>query len=286
MENVNRLRVGPAGWSYDDWRGIVYPPGMGRETHPAAYLAQFFDTIEINSTFYRIPDPKMTKRWADAVSDFPNFRYTAKLWQGFTHERDSWPGDEHVRAYKDALQPLFERNILGAVLVQFPWSYKRTQSSRKHLARIIEAFDGLPLCVEFRHASWHHASVLDGFRERGIAFCNVDQPVFNDSLEPTEEVTAPMAYVRFHGQNKENWFKEGAGRNARYDYLYSEEELAPWNQRIKKMLAAAQEVYVVTNNHFRGQAIINAFDIQTALTGSTPTIPRHLKAAYPLWRSE
>ncbi len=279
-----KLRVGPAGWSYADWKGIVYPPGMPRSTHPAAYLAQFFDTIEVNSTFYRIPDSAMVTRWASAVADYPNFRYTAKLWQGFTHDGDTWPGDFQVQAYLDGITPLVERGLLGAVLIQFPWKYRRTDAHRRHLARIVDAFSSLPLCVEFRHESWHQPTVLATLQDRGIAFCNVDQPLFPNSLQPTNEVTAPLAYVRFHGRNKDNWFREGAGRDARYDYLYDEGELAPWNQRISQMLERAKEVYVVTNNHFRGQAIVNAFDIQHAQTGLTPRIPESLLAAYPHWR--
>src|SRR5918992_802877 len=99
-----RIRIGPAGWSYPDWQGQVYPAKAGRGFDPLAYLAQYFDTIEINSTFYRIPDPKTTQRWVDRVADHPDFRFTAKLWQGFPHEGTASAEDEAT--FRHAMAPL------------------------------------------------------------------------------------------------------------------------------------------------------------------------------------
>lgn len=275
------VRIGPAGWSYPDWKGIVYPPGMGRSNHPAAFLAQFFDVIEINSTFYRTPSAAMARKWVRAIADFPRFQFTAKLWQGFTHEDREWPGEASVAEYMEGIAPLIDENRLACILVQFPWRYKRTRRNREHLARIADAFQSVPLCVEFRHSSWNHEATIEALRERSIAFCNIDQPLFDDSLPPTEIVTAPFAYVRLHGRNKGEWFREGANRDSRYNYLYSPEELAPWIGRIESLRVAAGSVYVVTNNHFEGQAIANAFEIDAAITGKMKRPPDTLASRYP-----
>lgn len=279
-----KVRFGPAGWSYEDWKGIVYPAGLPRATHPVAWLSQWFDTIEVNATFYRQPDPRHALAWLRHLEDRPDFRFTLKLWEGFTHGREAWPGAAAVQAYRAGIAPLVDAGRLGAVLVQFPWSFRRTPENRQWLARIADAFDGLPLAVELRHATWDTPAVYTALRERGIAFCNIDQPIFKDSIAPSEHVTAPVGYVRLHGRNAADWFREGAGRNDRYNYLYSAEELTPWVDRIKAMKKLVNEIYVVTNNHFAGQAVVNALEMQHAIAPRRYTLPPELLARYPRLR--
>lgn len=275
------MRIGPAGWSYADWKGVVYPPGMPRAMHALTYLAQFFDTVEINSSYYRPPDPKHSADWVDRVVINPGFRFTAKLWQRFTHERGPWPSTREVREFRNGLRPLQDAGKLGALLVQFPWSFKRTPDTRRWLARVFEAFADFPLALEIRHASWHRPEVLEGLAARGIAFCNIDQPLFQDSLGPTEVVTGSLGYVRLHGRNTEHWFRKESSRDERYDYLYSREELQPWVAALTRMRSQAHEVYAVTNNHFEGQAVVNAFELQAALGVQRRAAPSHLTARYP-----
>jgi len=281
MASNAAIRVGPAGWSYEDWKGIVYPAGTGRGQHPAAYLAQWFDTIEINATFYRPPDARHAASWVRHVSDHPRFKFTAKLWERFTHTRDPEPSEDDVRAVRAGLAPLVEAGRFGALLIQFPWRFKRTPDNRAWLARLLEWFDGFPLAVELRHDSWDRGEVHTGLRDRRAAFCNIDQPQIAGSIGPSAHVTAPLAYVRFHGRNEANWFREDAGRNARYDYLYSPGELAPWIARIASMRGQADEIYVITNNHYRGQAVVNALEIQHDLGVKEVVVPRHLIDEYP-----
>lgn len=280
------LRIGPAGWSYDDWKGIVYPPGMPKAMHALTYLAQFFDTVEINSSYYRPPDPKHCADWVERVIINPRFKFTAKLWQRFTHERGSWPTEREVRTFRNALRPLHDAGKLGALLVQFPWSFKRTPDNRRWLAKVLEAFADFPLALEIRHESWNRPEVFEGLAERGVAFCNIDQPLFRHSLAPTEEVTAPVGYVRLHGRNADDWFREDAHRDERYDYLYSPEELAGWDAIIRRMREKAAEVYAITNNHFEGQAIVNAFELQDAFGQRRREPPAHLVAKYPRLRAD
>lgn len=275
-------RVGPAGWSYDDWKGLVYPPGMGAREHPLAFLSRFFDTIEINTSYYRPLDPRHCEKWLDAVSGNPRFRFTAKLWKRFTHDRETPPGPEDRQRVVDGLRPLAAAGKLGAVLVQFPWSFRRTADNRRWLARVLDAFAEYPLALELRHASWNQPAVFDELARRRVGFCNIDQPLFNDSLPPTDLVTARVGYVRLHGRNAGDWFREDAGRDDRYNYLYSLEELDEWLRKIERIRARAREAYVITNNHYRGQAVVNAFELLDSL-GQTPAPPppASLVAEYP-----
>lgn len=275
------VRVGPAGWSYDDWKGIVYPPDVPRRVHPLAFLARFFDTIEVNATFYRPADARLTAAWLKHVSGNPRFLFTVKLWDRYTHKREDPPTEAETRMFLDGIQPLRNEEKLGALLVQFPWSFRRTVANRSWLARVVERFAAYPLVVELRHASWDQPSVYKGFEERGVAFCNIDQPMFDDSIAPSAHTTAPVGYVRLHGRNAANWFREDAGRNERYDYLYNEDELMPWLEKIRQMRKRVNDLYVITNNHYRGQAVVNALEIQAVIRGARVTAPQPLIEAYP-----
>jgi uncharacterized protein YecE (DUF72 family) len=280
-----KLYVGTAGWSYADWNGIVYPTSARGDFHPLDVLSGWFNTVEINASFYRPPLATHAEAWVRRVSGLDDFQFTAKLWQRFTHQRESWPAPGEIEVYKHGVAPLVEAGRLGALLAQFPWSFRRTPENRTWLARMADCFAGYPLVVEVRHTSWDRPEVFEGLRERGIAFCNIDQPVIGDSIGPSAHVTAPLAYVRFHGRNYENWFREGAGQNERYDYLYSEDELKPWLGRLKQIQAQSRSLYVVTNNHFQGQAVVNALEIYAALGAAKyAQLPPGLLHAYPRLR--
>jgi uncharacterized protein YecE (DUF72 family) len=265
------IRIGPAGWSYKDWEGTVYPP-HGSKFDPLAYLASFFDTIEINSPFYRIPPPQHARSWVRRVGGNPDFKFTTKVFRGFTHdEAELAKGD--VKAFRDYLDPLMDANRLGAVLLQYPWSFKNSDESREKLAKLFREFDGYPLALEVRHSTFQNDDFVRFLDERGVAWVNVDQPLFHDSVKPADTVTGPVGYARLHGRNFEKWFAH-AETWERYNYLYSKEELAPWVDRIGNM-ARAKETYVIMNNHFRGQAVVNAVDLKEAL-GQDAKLPPQL----------
>jgi uncharacterized protein YecE (DUF72 family) len=275
------VRFGVAGWDYADWWGPVYPADRkGKRTFdPLGYLARYFDTIEINSTFYRPPAPKSATSWARRVAHNPRFRFTAKLWQRFTHQRDeAWTRPE-VDQVRDGLAPLRDADRLGCVLIQFPWSFKREPASREWLDDLIRTFADFPLAIEVRHGSWNVPEFYAGLRERGVGAVNIDQPVFRNSIKPGAEVTAPVGYVRLHGRNYENWFRENAESHERYDYLYTKDELDDWLDRIHEVAERARETYVITNNHFRGQAPTNALMLRQ-LHGDRPEVPPELAAAF------
>jgi uncharacterized protein YecE (DUF72 family) len=275
------IRFGPAGWDYKDWAGIVYPRPAPRGFHPLPHLASFFDTVEVNSSFYRPLSAKVARGWCERVADRSNFRFTAKLWRRFTHEREAF-GAEEVQQAREALDVLSEERRLGAVLLQFPWSFRRDDKGEEWLRDLFGAFAGLPLVVEVRHESWNAAAVYAELAERGVGFVNVDQPLFRNSIRPSAVATSGVGYVRVHGRNYKDWFRKEAGRDARYDYLYSAEELEPWAERVKGIaeLPRVEDVYVVTNNHFEGKAVANAVMLESMIEGRRVAAPAPLVERY------
>ena len=268
------IRFGPAGWDYPDWRGTVYPKPAPRGFDPLAYLARYFDTVEVNSTFYRPQREEVARAWCERIAPFPRFRFTAKLWRRFTHEREAYR-DEDVRAARAALDPLARERRLGAVLAQFPWSFRRDAAAQEWLRDLFAAFAGLPLVLEVRHASWNVAETYRQLAEQGVGFVNLDQPLFHDSIRPSAVATSAVGYVRVHGRNYRDWFRQDAGRDARYDYLYSADELRPWAERARALGDApgVDDVYVVTNNHFEGKAVANAAMLEAMVQGRKVAAP-------------
>jgi uncharacterized protein YecE (DUF72 family) len=274
------IRFGVAGWDYKDWWGPVYPAVRARDFDPLGYIARYFDTIEINSTFYRPAAPASARSWARRVAHNPNFRFTAKLWQRFTHERDrAWSADE-AAAVREGLDPLADANKLGCVLVQFPWSFKRTPEAGEWLDDVLGAFSAYPLVVEVRHGSWNVPEFYAALTERNVGVVNIDQPVFRNSIKPGSQVTAETGYVRLHGRNYENWFSDRAESHERYDYLYAADELGPWLDRIHEIAQRARETYVITNNHYRGQAVVNAAMLRRLYARDDVEVPPEVEETY------
>lgn len=276
------IRVGPAGFLYKDWAGIVYPPGAARSFDPLAYLAGYFDTVEINSTFYGPATEKTARSWLRRVADRPDFRFTAKLYQRFTHQRKSAWTTAEVDEVRAGMDPLMEAGRLGALLLQFPWSFRRTPENREWLADVATAFRQYPLVLEVRHESWNVPETYGSLAERGIGFVNIDQPLFGDSIAPSAHATAAVGYVRVHGRNYRDWFREKAEAHERYDYLYPARELEPWAERTRQVAdeAPTEDVYVVTNNHYRGKGIANALMLKSMITGEPAPAPPQLFDEY------
>jgi len=274
------IKIGPAGWSYKDWEGIVYPQKPGARFDPLEYLARFFDTIEINSSLYRPPTPKTTKSWAGRVTDNPDFTFTAKLHRLFTHERGKATAQDE-RQFREGMEPLAAAGKLGALLIQFPWSFKNTDEERQYVFKLIDQFKHYPLVLEVRHASWNQPQIYETLEELSVGVCNIDQPLFSKSIKPSALTTSSVGYVRLHGRNYQNWFRDKAVRDERYNYLYSFDQLEPWIANIKEVARHTKETYVITNNHFRGQAVVNALEIKSTLTERKVEAPQPLFAEYP-----
>ena len=286
---MSNLRVGPAGWSYSDWAGYVYPARRPKGFHEATYLAQFFDTIEINTSFYQPLNPEHAKQWVERVKANPRFVFTAKLWQKFTHDADyRRPAGANVsadeeRSVRDGFDALLDAGKLGALLLQFPFAFHRTVENEKHLASLLERFAEYPLAVEVRHATWNDVEVLALLREHNVSLCNIDQPLIGRSLEPSEFTTSPLGYIRMHGRRYDTWFNDNPEipQHARYNYLYSTEELEPWADRIRAVGAKTRDTFVITNNHYLGKAVVNALELIAMLKGTKVDVPEPLRIRYP-----
>ncbi len=290
MPVTPQIYVGTAGWSYKDWEGIVYPAQLKKSQHPVEYLARYIDVLEINTSFYGHIKPEWGKLWCRmARSVNPQFQFTAKLNRAFTHSPiavlESTSADtiratdEDERLAKEGLESVAQEEMLGAVLAQFPISFKNTNAKRDYLETVIEKFKYFPLVVEVRHNSWTNEGTLRYFAEKGVAFCNIDQPSLGKAITPSEHVTAAIGYVRLHGRNYQQWF-DSDSRNDRYNYLYTEPELKGWKTRIDTIAGKAGKTFVIANNHFEGKAAVNALQLKHMLTGRSVSVPDTLLKKY------
>ncbi len=264
LASGHRIVIGTSGYSFADWVGPFYPPG----TRPAdflSYYARHFDAVEVNSTYYRVPDAGMFERMVQKTPE--GFRFVVKLNRAMTHEGSRDPA--LYRGFLAALAPLKMAGRYDGLLAQFPWGFKRTPDHRRHLAALRDLLDGEPLFAEFRHDSWLTPELEPSLREHRIGYCAVDEPALPGLLPPVTMVTAEDAYVRFHGRNTATWWGRGGpgGREGgdRYDYDYREDELKEWVRKVAEIADQARRTYLFFNNCHAGQAARNAKLMQELL---------------------
>jgi uncharacterized protein YecE (DUF72 family) len=291
----SRLRIGTAGWSYKDWEGIFYPSGMAvRKIHPLEYLARFFDTTEIQASFDEPLRPELGKLWCRKVASVnKNFLFTAKLHRAFTHSHIAAmeptsaatirPSDEDEKRTREGLDVIANAGLLGALLIQFPVSYKNTSLNREYLERLLRQFIEYPRVVEVRHSSWNDAATLASLVQPDVGFCNLDQPARSNSLAPTHAMGG-IGYIRLHGYDYEQWL-DSDSRNDRQNYLYSQRELAGWKERIINVAERARTTFVIANNHFEGKASVTAIELKAMIRGKRVTAPPTLIEKYPELRN-
>ena len=281
------IRVGPAGWSYPDWEGRVYPAHKPHGFNALAYMARFFDTIEINSTFYATPRAEVVARWASLVADHPRFRFFAKLERDFTHmsEPDGGSGDEgweeKARAFRAGIAPLVRAKRLDGLLVQFPVTFLHGKSEVRRLGRLRALFPDVPLVLEVRHQSWYERPAIDQVRGLSYSLAYVDMPSAWNHPPPWHEPTGPIGYLRLHGRNSQTWFRGDAERDDKYDYLYRPDEMDELAQKARRIASVHDETAVITNNHFSGQAVANAIDLMFLLSGDAVPAPNEIVESYP-----
>jgi uncharacterized protein YecE (DUF72 family) len=281
-------KVGSAGWSYPHWQGIVYPQVRQTGFHPLELLAKHIGVVEINSSFYQPLKPEVVRLWIKQVQAHDDFQFTAKLYQRFTHARIL--EDSEVGKFKEGLWPLLQARKLGAVLMQFPWSFRFTAENREFFIRLRRAFHEFPLVAEMRHSSWMSEDAIGTFLDYRVGFCNIDQPEYTSAMPPTSFLTSPVGYVRLHGRNPRNAlgaydrnsFNQSANRLRQHDYLYSEAELAEWADRIRHIGRYADSMFVILNNDAGGKSIVNALQLQAMLSGVRNAAPRELRRRYPV----
>ena len=280
-EKAGKIRVGVAGWDYADWNGIVYPTGATRGFDRLAHVARYVDLIEINSSFYRPVAPRIAESWVERTADRKGFAFTAKAHRSCTHEASSDPRSA-VEETLEGLGPLREAGKLVTLLLQFPQSFHHGPAALGRLERLLEHLEGWPTVVEVRHVSWESEDAGRWFDARSVGWCAVDQPrVGRSTARVLPRVAGPVAYLRLHGRNTADWFRPDAGRDARYDYRYTAPEIGELAGTARRMVEQAEQLVVVQNNHFRGQALANALEMKAELSGGRPAAPEGLVAVYP-----
>jgi uncharacterized protein YecE (DUF72 family) len=318
-KNDSGLRIGTSGWSYPagkgTWNGIFYPRassrGRARKTFDElAWYAEHFDTVEVNSSFYGVPAPETTRGW---VSRTPKaFEFSLKLYQKFTHPKMfkeaqlkrmkvadattvdpaggpmldllaqvTWADIDEV---KRSLDPIASAGKLGALLAQFPPSFKDSPQSRDYLAGLLRTFVDYRFAVELRHKSWsdHIADTLGLLNGFGAAWVQIDEPKFQLSIRQNylPNVTS-FYYLRLHGRNVKNWWRHDNAED-RYDYLYSRDELEPFVDIANAVRALVKKMYLYTNNHFAAKSVANALMLKGGLgLPITGTYPPELIERYP-----
>ena len=270
--------VGIAGWSYDDWKDVVYP---ARTKNRLQYLADYLDCIEVNSSFYHPFSSGTAERWVRDVSRNPRFRFTAKAWSRFTHDTKTPYGAEDIETFVDGLRPLQESGTLAGLLFQFPFFFVNTPPNRDLLRRLAEDFSAYPRILEVRDASWQTPESLELMRDLGMNVACLDMPLSRNAFRADVVTTGPMGYLRMHGRNRKAWFSKEAERDDKYDYLYEDKELEGILDRVERLREEAKSVVMVWNNHFRGKAAVNAFQSLSAITGEKVVIPEPLIETYP-----
>jgi uncharacterized protein YecE (DUF72 family) len=247
--------VGTCGYSYKDWVGPFYPQSI-KSNGMLPYYAERFPAVEIDASYYRVPS-EATFASMDARTP-ADFRFAAKLPGSVTHlpAEDAHRVPDDARLFRENIEPLVRSGKLGAVLMQFPHSFTATPRAENYLRSVREELVGFPLVAEFRNREWQRNATLELLAELDVGWCNVDEPQFEKLLQPSSDVVGPLAYVRFHGRNYKNWWRGSA--ETRYEYDYTEEELAPWTERVAEMAAQTKQTYVFFNNHRLGQAAKNA----------------------------
>ncbi len=277
-----RIYVGTSGWSYPagegTWTGYFYPMGKINELE---YYSQFFNTVEINSSFYRPPNPGYIYNWVRRTPR--DFLFTAKLWQKFTHPkmyeettgREAIISQNDINLFNSSLEPLYKSGKLGALLAQFPPSFKNGDYGQQILYAVIRAFGQYRLAVELRHRSWSDdENTAKLLRENDVTWVQIDEPKFPTSIAKDTPITSDMAYFRFHGRNKEMWWEGNS--ETRYKYLYSSEEIDELAGKVKLVNDRTNLTFAMFNNHWRGYAPRNAIDLKRELKLPVVELPSHL----------
>jgi len=289
---VGSLRIGTSGWNYPSgkgtWNGVFYPKPRPKGFDELAYYAERFDTVEVNSTFYGQPRVEVSRAWAKRTP--PGFEFSVKLYQKFTHPRmfkervvsglpeDALDETDAINAlvrpnqadldeFRRGIDPLASAGKLGALLAQFPASFKDTPASRESLTALLGAFREYPVAVELRHKSWSDAigdtlTLLNAF---GAAWVQIDEPKFRLSIRQNYLPNVQgFYYMRLHGRNVANWWRHEKSEE-RYDYLYSGEELKEFSETADASRRLVKKVYLYTNNHFSAKSVANAVMIKQQL---------------------
>ncbi|AEJ19556.1 DUF72 domain-containing protein [Gracilinema caldarium] len=252
--------TGTSGYSYHEWVGPVYPEGI--QTHEyLSYYSTLFSAVELNFSYYRMPEREQMNRILEESQN--RLIFSVKAHESLTHRADPLAWEEEAVRFCKALEPLAADGKLGTLLLQFPFSFHYEADQRRYLDRLLKTLKDFPVAVEFRNSQWFNNRVIEGFRQRSICLVSLDMPSLKGLPPLMDVVTAPFAYLRLHGRNGETWW--GSDGAERYNYLYNDQELQSFVDRIRLLLTHAERVFVFFNNHRRGQAVQNGQSLVSLL---------------------
>ncbi len=295
---MSNLRIGTSGWNYPagrgTWNGIFYPAvTRGRREKGAArpkldelaYYAEHFDTVEVNTTFYGQPRAPVAQTWVDRTPS--GFEFSLKLYRKLTHADISGVPSldpDCIDDYRRGIEPLAKAGRIGALLAQFPPSFKQTPQSQDYLDSLLGSFRDYPVAVELRHRSWSDdfTSTLSLLNSHQAALTQIDEPKFKVSIRQNQlpNVTG-FYYMRLHGRNAAQWWKHDKSED-RYNYLYSADELKPFSGTADAARRLVKKLYLYFNNHFASKAVVNAVMIKEQLGEPvTGVYPQAFVERYP-----
>ena len=251
------ILIGTSGYHFRDWRGPFYPECLP-DRDMLTFYADYFNTLELNVTYYQLPSIKSMDNIACRTPE--DFNFWIKAHNEMTHTRGSNP--DIFTQFRECVKPMQDRGTLRGVLAQFPYSFKGNRENASYLREMRERLEGFDLAVEFRHDSWIKPKVFDFLQKENITYCIPDEPKLPGLVPPTPHLTSNIGYIRLHGRNSADWWGEGGDR---YDYNYSDQELEEWLTTINELATAAKVIYVLFNNCHLGQAVRNALKLQEML---------------------
>ncbi len=273
---MSTILIGTSGYDYPEWKGVFYPPEVKRADFLSYYATQF-NALELNNTFYNMPTAERLHSFYERSQG--RLEFSIKANRLLTHEISPlWTNA--AEDFKQALTPLLKKDKLCAVLFKFTQSFHYTNDNRIYLAKMIAAFEGFPVVIEFRHKEWIRESVFEGLiqRKASVAFCDMPELKYLPAAsmlstpstalrDPATLFIGPNAYIRFHGRNAEAWYSADpqANGSARYDYNYSDEELEKFVPVIKAAVTEGRKVQIFFNNHPNGNGATNASQLKKKL---------------------
>lgn len=254
--------IGTSGYSYKDWEGEFYPNNIKANQY-LEYYSKFFNTVEINSTYYSLPNSYF---FGSILRKTPeNFLFSCKAHSSMTHSRTA--DDAVFKNFLNALDTLVKSDSFLVVLFQFPYSFYFSDANISYIEKLKKKFKEINMVCEFRNSSWIKDKTLKILEELNIGFCNVDEPRLPKLLPATNFATSEVFYLRFHGRNALNWWNHDESFE-RYDYMYKEEELTEWLPRISEASKKVKKVLIYFNNHYKAKSVKSADLLKNLLNSS------------------
>jgi uncharacterized protein YecE (DUF72 family) len=286
---MKKLFVGTAGWSYKDWIGSFYPKAQSSSFDWLEFYSHYFNCVEVNASYYTYIAPHTVENWVEKVATKNDFEFVIKLHQDFTHKRKFT--QQNINAITENLDILKNSNRLGGVLIQFPLSFQLNKVNAEHVKELVEIFSGYDKFIEVRHSSWLIERFTNFLGQNKASLCTIDQPVIGSAVPFAPIKAGEHAYIRLHGRNEDAW--AGSFKNIgkeqtyeqqseRYNYLYSPGELAEIESKVNEIIDTVNKVFVILNNHPKGNAVANAFELFHLLSERLKIpIPDTTLKAYP-----